>query len=90
MSERMRGHYTRLGVVRDHRRRSWVVICPAAEFVLPSVSEGRAEAPAPLAAGRSGRRRRARLRLNGIDAFVLTLIAGMYGSLFYCLVTIVR
>jgi hypothetical protein len=86
----MRGHYTRLGVVRDHRRRSWVVICPAAEFVLPSVSEGRAEAPAPLASGRSGRRRRARLRLNGIDAFVLTLIAGMYGSLFYCLVTIVR
>lgn len=90
MSERMRGHYTRLGVVRDHRRRSWVVICPAAEFVLPSVCEGRAEAPAPLAARQSTRRRRPKLQLTGIDAFVLTLIVGMYGSLFYCLVTVIR
>jgi hypothetical protein len=90
MSERMRGHYTRLGVVRDHRRRSWVVICPAAEFVLPIVCEGRAEAPAPLAARRPTRRRRTRLHLSGIDTFVLMLIAGLYGSLFYCLVTVIR
>ncbi len=92
MSERMRGHFTRIGVVRDHRRRSWVVICPAAEFVVPSVCEGRAESPAPLPARwpRSHKRQRIRWRLNGIDAFVLSLIAGLYGSLFYCLVTVVR
>ncbi len=90
MSERMRGRLTRAGVVHDSRRRSWVVICPAAEFVVPSVPEMRAAAPSRLPARPFRVRRRLGLCINGVDAFVLTLIAGLYGSLFYCLATVVR
>ena len=90
MNERMRGRFTRLGVVRDSRRRSWIVICPVAEFVVPSVPERRAESPARLPAKPRRSRRRPGMSINGIDAFVLSLIAGLYASLFYCLATVVR
>ena len=90
MNERMRGRFSPLGVVHDSRRHSWVVVCPAAEFVVPSVAEGRARAPARLPAKALRSRRRVHLCINGIDAFVLSLIAGLYGSLFYCLATVVR
>ncbi len=90
MSERMRGRLIRAGVVHDSRRRSWIVICPAAEFVVPSVPEMRATEPARLPARPFRSQRRVHLCINSIDAFVLTLIAGLYGSLFYCLATVVR
>ncbi len=84
----MRGHSTRQGVLRDGRRRAWVAVCPASEFVVAVVDEARATSPAPFA--EIVRRRRKAPRFTGIDAFVLSLIGCLYGSLFYCLAAVVR
>jgi hypothetical protein len=84
----MRGHSTRQGVLRDGRRRAWVAICPASEFVVAVVDEARAPRPGPLP--EIARRRRKPPRFTGVDAFVLSLIGCLYGSLFYCLSAVVR
>ncbi|HMD02818.1 MAG TPA: hypothetical protein VKG44_07605 [Candidatus Baltobacteraceae bacterium] len=93
MADRMRSDPARSTFLRDSRRRSWIVVCPATEFVVRAVAERRAPhpsfspyatfAPRSLRAGSPS-------RLNSTDALVLTLICGFYGSLVYCLASLIR
>ncbi len=90
MSDRRRSYPSPRAVVRDRRRRSWVVVCPTAEFVVGAIDEQRAQLAAVLPVRPNPAPRPDANRFNGTDAFALTLIAGFYGSLLYCLASVVR